>query len=331
MTKKIISILLVLLVIILWFYFIDVETVFLYFGQIKVRWVLAAILLSLLHTFLSAYKLSIFLNLIKKLSPFYIWGLLYIGAVISLLSSFPAGGFSMAYLLKTKTNVGYHKIVCILLVDYIVNILITLGIAMAGISYFIYYGKIKIPLVSIDTGFYILSGLSFIIIISKYVLTRIELNKYLFFKKLYVIYSQYKTGIMLYANKPRIIFQAIILAFINVLISGIMMVAYYKAFAAEINYLHLVFSINILSLLNTLPGLPFKLGQYELLSVITLPVLLNVDKNLIFSVAFVEHAINLSVSLLFGFTAVYFLHGELYASILSKFSHMISSKRTHLL
>lgn len=316
--KKVLSFLLGIIVIILWFYLVDIEAVFTYLDQINGWWIIVAITLSLLHTFISAYKLTIFLNLIKKLSTFYIWGLLYIGAVVSLLTSFPAGGFSMAYLLKTRTKIGYHKIVGILLVDYMVNVLVTIIIAFVGILYFIYSGKLIMPFVSLDKNFYIIIGLGIIGLTFINVLLKTLLKRNIFFNKLFVMYSQYRKGIILYKNNWNIIMHAIILACINASIGGLMIVTYYKAFSVDINYIHVLLSINILSLLNTLPGLPFKLGQYELLSVITLPTLLSIDKNLVFTVAFIEHSINLSISFLLGFIAVYFLHDELISTFFLK-------------
>lgn len=318
MIKKVLSVLIGLTVIILWFYLVDIEAVLLYLDQINGWWILVAISLSLFHTFLSAYKLTLFLNIIKKISTFYIWGLLYIGAVVSLLTSLPAGGFSMAYLLKTKTKIGYRKIVGILLVDYMVNVLVTICLALIGILYFIYSGKLGLPIISMDVKFYIFLGLGFIGLMYIIVLSKVPSKRNVFFSKLLFMYSQYRKGIILYKNNWKIFVKATILAGINAFISGLMIVAYYKAFSINLNYINVLLSINILSLLNTLPGLPFKIGQYEILSVITLPTLLSVDKNLVFTVAFIEHTINLSVSFLLGFVAVYFLHGELFSSVFLK-------------
>jgi len=318
MIKKVLSVLIGLTVIILWFYLVDIEAVLLYLDQINGWWILVAISLSLFHTFLSAYKLTLFLNIIKKISTFYIWGLLYIGAVVSLLTSLPAGGFSMAYLLKTKTKIGYRKIVGILLVDYMVNVLVTICLALIGILYFIYSGKLGLPIISMDVKFYIFLGLGFIGLMYIIVLSKVPSKRNVFFSKLLFMYSQYRKGIILYKNNWKIFVKATILAGINAFISGLMIVAYYKAFSINLNYINVLLSINILSLLNTLPGLPFKIGQYEILSVITLPALLSVDKNLVFTVAFIEHTINLSVSFLLGFVAVYFLHGELFSSVFLK-------------
>lgn len=331
MSKKVLSVLIGLTVIILWFYLVDIEAVLLYLDQINGWWILVAISLSLFHTFLSAYKLTLFLNIIKKISTFYIWGLLYIGAVVSLLTSLPAGGFSMAYLLNTKTKIGYRKIVGILLVDYMVNVLVTICLALIGILYFIYSGKLGLPIISMDVRFYIFLGLGFIGLICIIVLSKVPSKRNVFYSKLLFMYSQYRKGIILYKNNWKIFVKTTFLAGINAFISGLMIVAYYKAFSINLNYINVVLSINILSLLNTLPGLPFKIGQYEILSVITLPTLLSVDKNLVFTVAFIEHTINLSVSFLLGFIAVYFLHGELFSSVFLKLrTFAVKKGKNHL-
>lgn len=120
--KKLTYIFLTIAFIFLIYYMVDFKAGILLIGKAKWYFLIPAILMGILNSFLVAFKLKNTFSLIKKLSLKYFWALSNIGSMISIILPFSAGGFSMAYFLSKKAKVAYSKALFLIVADMLLGI-----------------------------------------------------------------------------------------------------------------------------------------------------------------------------------------------------------------
>lgn len=296
----------------LWFYFIDIHKIINYWQKVDIIYVLIAIALGVLQNFVAVSKLKLLLTLLGRISTLSLWAIGYLAAVLSTITVIPTGGISMVYYAKKKLSATYGKTIAVFLVDYLLNITITLLLAFSGFLFFSSIGKIKgigLDLPSIlSIALIIVSFLILIFIIFKSHFTSDKkLIKNKIFLKFISLFRQTKDGFLLASKAPLLLSTAFALAVINSMLGALEIFFYFKAFEVSLNFFTLLLAVNILAVFAYLPGAPTKLGQFEFFSLLTLPFLLSLNANVVFAVMLFSHLIGITIMLLGGIISFYFL------------------------
>lgn len=94
-------------------------------------WILASVIVRITIGVFATYRLRELLKIIgKPLKLFYVWNVANVGALISLLLPFSAGGFAMPYFLSKKLKSGYKKTLFMVFVDayFVWPLMVIIGI-----------------------------------------------------------------------------------------------------------------------------------------------------------------------------------------------------------
>jgi uncharacterized membrane protein YbhN (UPF0104 family) len=79
------------------------------------------------------------------------------------------------------------------------------------------------------------------------------------------------------------------------------------AFGLRPHIVDFVLAGSLLGILTLIPFTPLKLGQSEAAGVLTLPFLLHVDKNVVFTILFLQRVVSILYIFIVGFLSVYVL------------------------
>lgn len=289
--KKIFYLFLTIIFIFFWTIFVDIKEVLILYSNVNWLWVLVAVLMGIVQAFLASNKLRLLFSPLKKLSFLYVLALSYLGAFASLILHFSGGGFLMTYLLGKKLKTSYSTVFSIILVDFLIGVLINFIIAFLGIYFFISKDTYASNFRNILILFIAILAIS--IIFSVY-LTR-SLDKF-------------RKGILILINSKNVLLKAFL---ISIVVQGLGLLSFYlyfKAFEITPPVLSFIFASAIFYLLNLIPGIPAKLGQHELIGLITFPALLNIKAEIILSVVLLSHVIGITLIIAEGLIATYYLN-----------------------
>lgn len=134
--KKLTYIFLTFAFIFLIYYLVDFKSGILLIGKTKWYFLVLAVLIGILNSFLVAMRLQNTFSLRKKLLLKYFWALSNIGSMISIILPFSAGGFSMAYFLSKKAKTTYTKALSLIIIDMLLGISPILIMSPLAIYYF---------------------------------------------------------------------------------------------------------------------------------------------------------------------------------------------------
>jgi len=297
--RKIFYLLLTLFFIFLLFYFVDVKQAVSLIPGAKWHFILFSVILGIIGSLLIAFRLKILFSIVGEIPILYIWLLSYVGALASLILPFSVGGFAMAYFLSKKLKASYAKTLAILFVDFVLGVLLVFVLALFAVWHFS-----QKKLLTIKPGD--LNGLflplllailfSFLILIFK---SKLRLMENLLIRV--------KRGISLFSQSKIVLGKAVILTLILALLGLIQSYFFFMAFGIFPPVVDFLLASSLLGALNLIPGVPAKIGQFETLGVLTLPYLLNLDKNQVFAVLLTSHLISIILLLVLGGFSIYLL------------------------
>ena len=297
MTKKVLYLLLTILFILFWFYLVDFKEVAEVIAGIRWPFLIVAAALSLIPPLPAALRLKILFSRVCRLPIKFIWMVGYIASLASLSIPFYIGGFGAAYILARKAKTSYTKSFAILFVDFSFGVMLTFILGILGTVYFyqkrllsLKLGNLGVPLILFFAALVLMA--LFLILKSRY---KTISNFFLRLKKSLTIFT------------PKIVFLAFLLT-LTVFVLGVgSSYLYFLAFGLSPKVADFVLATSLFGLLGLIPGAPGKIGQYETFGVLTLPLLLNLDKNAVFAVLVVSHALSIVTTTILGIFSMYYL------------------------
>jgi uncharacterized protein (TIRG00374 family) len=301
--RNFVRLLIALVFIGLWFHLVDIEKAMYLIKGVEWNFVIVAVLVGLIRSFLRAFRLKILLSIISPISTWYAFGMSYISAAISTIFPTYIGGFSISYLLKNKLKTTYKKALAVVFLDFIVGVLFTIILAIIAVFYF--YKK-EILLSNYETQIQLVL---FVLLVSGAVLLIVIYKKYALFIK--GIFQRIKKSVLLFSKSQKILIRAVFLTIIVSLLMFLQSYLYFSALGLRPPILVFILAISIFNFLNLIPGVFAKIGQYETLGVLSLPYLLNIDKTAVFSTLLIQHIVNVSITLCAAAISIYFLKLEL--------------------
>jgi len=297
--RQIILVLSSVFFIFLWFRLVDFRQAI---GLIKqTRWLLIvlAIFFGLIYSLFSIWRLKVLLAIFGNISFWYLWLASWFSGLISLIFAFSLGGFGFAYLIAQKGKISYKKAFAILLVDYLIGIFLTF---FFGAIALVYFGQKKLLSIKPELGsIFFIGGLLIILAIFLILLLR---KKSGLVKK---SAAKLKSFLALFLSLRSVWGSVAILTLLMILIGFFQSYLFFVAFRMKPAILPLFLTGSLLGILNLLPGVPGKIGQYETFAVLTYPYLLGLDKEAVFAAFLLQHLISLSLTFVFGGAALYFL------------------------
>lgn len=302
--RKIFYLFLTITFIAFWFKLVDFEKAIEAVRNVKWQFIILALILGLFNSLVGALRLKTLFSVIADISVRFIWGLGYITALVSVLLPFYLGGISFAYLIAKKAKSSYAKSFSIIFFDFFIGVVITAIFAFFGIFYFYQKKLLSLKLLAFDSlGYAFLAVFLFVILVISSIVLR---NKVSVAKKLFV---KLKRGVALF-NKD-ILLRTGILTLVMVILGTSANYLNYMAFGMRPPILDFLLAGSLFGVLSMIPGAPTKIGQYETLGVLTLPYLLNLDKNSIFAMLLFTHVVSITTTLALGFLSLYFLRLDL--------------------
>lgn len=286
--RHIFYLLLTAVFIFLWFRLVDVPGAL---GLVsRVRWslVVLAVFLGILTSLIGAIRLKILLSIIADLPLFYIWTLGYATALLSTFFPFYVGGFSFAYFIAKRSKSSYAKSFAVIFVDFFLALVIIVFLGAFGL---VFFGQRKLFVIQYRLESFILAG----------VLTLAAIAILILFKK------RLKRGVILFSNSKSILLKASLLTLATSTLGFVQLYLYLLAFGLQPPVINFVMAGGLFSILGYIPGIFAKIGQYETFGVLTLPLLLNLDKNAVFAALLLQHAISITLILIVGLASIYYL------------------------
>lgn len=261
--------------------------------------VILAIIAGVFQTYLAAFRMKVLVSIITKIKISYFFWMGYLTSLVSTVFPFFVGGLSFAFLLSRKIKSSYTKAFGIALADFLFGISTIL--VLGAISLFFFGSKKLVLTAHID--------FERLILIILLVLGASAAPFFIGKKVAYLesIFSEVKKGIVLFSNSKLILTEALLLTLPITLLHFISLYLFFLALGIKPNFVEFILAASLLSILNLIPGAIAKIGQYETFGVLTLPYLLSLDKNVVFSVLLLQHAVSLVLIVVFGAISAYYL------------------------
>jgi uncharacterized membrane protein YbhN (UPF0104 family) len=258
-----------------------------YFSQVyllvkvsNIGFIILAVTIGTLSSILISLRQKYLFKIVKKdVSLLYLWLAGAASMLASLIAPFYTGSLTFAYFISKKTKVSYPKIFGIVLLDFIIAMIFAVIFGFIGA---IVWGVTK-PLAAI---IFLLLTLALVIFIVK--------NKS--FKVIKTLLKERK-----------LIYKSLAISFLIFILGNIEGYLFFLAFNIHLNLFYYVLATSLFGLLNLIPGLPAKLGQFELLGTLSYWYLLGVDKIQIGAVLLTQHLILLGISIVVGVVALGFV------------------------
>ena len=300
--RRIIYIILTLFFVFIWFKLVDLSRVADAIINVKWLFIILATVLALINSFLGALRLKTLLSVISDIPLSYIWGLGYITSLISLLFPFYLGGLSFSYFIAKKTKSSYAKAFSLIFIDFFIGVFITFSLAAFAIFYF---SKKKLLAISPDAfsnlTFAFVFALALVVIGAVFLKPKLKLFD--------ILLARIKRAPSLF--KRNIVLKVVILTAIMFVLGTSASYLNFLAFNMRPPIIDFLLASSLFGILSMIPGAPTKIGQYETFGILTLPHLLNLDKNSVFAMLLVTHVISITSSLALGFLSFYFLKFDL--------------------
>lgn len=292
-----------------WFYLVDFAKVVKILQQASLQFIVYAIFIGIIITVLTNLRLQAIMSLIGQRIPFiYLLTVNFFTSLLSTIFPFSAGGFVLAYLLAKKIKQSYIRVFSLLFFDYLLVVVPIVLLGPIAVYYFLTQGIITLALDTISWNSILL-----IVVFSILALTILGF----IYRKAEKIKNQAKSLFSLLLQSKVVLFQVALLTVVMVFFGNLSSYLYFLAFDMHPNIIAFVLAGALIGILNILPGTPMKIGQQEVIGVLTLPYLLHVDKDRIFAMLLVSHVIGIVITILCGIWAQYVLGFDL--TMLKKF------------
>lgn len=263
------------------------KIIYSYFNQVYLLikesnfgFIVLAVTIGIISSFLVALRQQFLFKIVKRdVSIIYLWLAGSASMLASIIAPFYTGSLTFAYFISKKTKVSYSIIFGIVLLDFIVGISFTLFFGFIGV---IVWGVTK-PLAAI---IFLIITVALVIFIFK--------NK---------SFKVIKTLV----KERKLIFKSLTVSLLLFVLGNIEGYLFFLAFNIRPNPFYYVLATSLFGLLNLIPGLPTKLGQFELLGTLSYWYLLGVGKVQISAVLLTQHLILLGISIVVGVAALGFV------------------------
>ncbi|OGM02180.1 hypothetical protein A2115_01565 [Candidatus Woesebacteria bacterium GWA1_41_8] len=297
--KKVFYVLVTTLFIATWFLLVDVKGAL--FLAIKGNWglIFLALLAGFTSSLIASLRLKFLISIIGEIPYLEVLALGWLGGLISLILPFYVGGFSMAYLVSKKLKISYLKSFTVLFLDFAIGVLPTLILGIFSVIYFVQKKLVSFRSQPPET-----LGVAFLILLLLLIFFLVFVRRF----NQGEIILRLKRGAQLFSNSQKKLILALFLNLLAFFFGLLSFYLYFLAFGLFPGILDFALAGSILGILGLVPGAFAKIGQYETFGVITLPFLLGLDKNGVFAVLLISHAISITTTLTLGLTSLYLLN-----------------------
>jgi uncharacterized membrane protein YbhN (UPF0104 family) len=302
--KKFFYIIFTIILIGVWFYLIDFNIIRSIIYNVNWFYIFLATILGLIFSLLGSWRLKYLLSLVGEIPFKYVWSISNIGALISLISPFSLGGIMMPYIIAKKLRSSYIKIFPLIVLDAYISLPVGIILSIFAIIYFLKQRRI-ISSFSFETPIVLIISILVLIFFTGVFMA------YLFFKQtIRKTFIQLSQKIKILLDKKSLFKRIILITLMMNIIGALSFYLYFLAFQMNPNIIDFILATNLLGILNIISLTPFKLGQYETAGILTLPYLLHLDINRVFTLLIISRALSLLTIILTGLFAIYLLRFE---------------------
>lgn len=293
------------MVIIISFYFVDSKEVLRSISNINWFWFSLSMLLTIITSLLGSLRLKIILNLITNISLFFVWAIGHIAGLISFVLPFSAGGLAMVGFISKKSKVSYEKTFFALFLN---NMVVYVFGTLLGILGVIFFMRKKLLAVNydLDYNFLLLTTIFFILLL----IIIFAVSKFRI-KSINVLLLKFKQNIGFFIKSKIVLLKVIVLTVLITFTQIIQLYFLYNAFGMYPPLIDLFLATNLIILMGIIPLGIIKYGQFEIVGILTLPYLLNLDKNKIFTLLLTAHMASLIIMLIGSMLSLYYLKLDL--------------------
>lgn len=287
-------------------FFVDFSKAFVFIFSADYKFLIFAVSLSVVFSFFSTWRLKVLLSVIGDIPFWYLWGLGYVGAFISIIFPFSAGGFIVTYILSKKLQVSYIKLFSLLFIDFLLNYVINIILAPFAAWYFLQKHLISI---APNEGEIIFLSAGILITCVVFFLVKSKIHAFVLKAKVYIASIK-----KIFSKKREFVYLSFRLFLLTVCIGGIGVLqnySFYLAFNLAPPIIDFILANSIFVLTTLLPGIPLRLGQYETFGVLTLPYLLKLDSTAVFATLATSHFLSYAISSVLGIFSLYYLKIDL--------------------
>ncbi len=201
----------------------------------------------------------------------------------------------MPIFVSKKLKVAYRKVLGIFFIDAFFALPITIIIAPIAGMYFIKNKMVSLVFTRLDIFFY----LAFLLLIIFIFLAK-KTNEY---KRLTGMLTK---AWILVRGANKVLAKAVVITLALMMINILQSYLYFMAFGMRPAFLDFFLAGILLGLLSLMPSaMPMKIGQTETFGLITLPYLLNLDKNTVFAMLITQRMVGIIYILTMGAISFY--------------------------
>ncbi|OPX26264.1 MAG: hypothetical protein B1H05_02590 [Candidatus Cloacimonas sp. 4484_140] len=288
--KIILGILVGIVLLTVWLYFIDINSVLNHLKKVKIHFVILASFLYLLSYFIRSVRWQKILApvcKIKIMNAFTIW---IAGNFLNYIIPIRAGEFAKSYFLKRTKGVPISKSLPSIFIDKVFDSFsIFIVIALIPLLQVNISKPLLILIFLLIAVFIIGVGILIISTVNKPFVVKI-LTKFFFFipkkfkTKFFEIIEIFVEGVGLFKHHSNILPSVIGLTIIAVLIDSVYFFFMFRAFAQVIPFPIILFGYTLIYLSYILPTPPAQIGSNELIMVLVFSVGLGLNKDMVSAV-----------------------------------------------
>ncbi|MFC1711410.1 flippase-like domain-containing protein [Patescibacteria group bacterium] len=276
-----------------WFRLIDWPQLVSFLEKANLIFLIPILLLMIGNSLLSSWRFKILMQPVGKASVFYFWRINLIGSLTSLIIPFRAGAFLRTYLFKNKFASSFSTCFAISFLDSLIvlfplvlfsPIFFLPGLILFGLFWF--FGR------SQTFRRLILS-----------LIKKSPLGKDLKKRGLRLLVN-FKKSFVMVSKKREILVLPFFLSILGYFLKALGMYLFFWMLGARVEFFSLLMALATFSLSNLIPGLPVKIGQYELFGLLIFTFFIPVDKNLVAAVLLLSHFIGITFVLAAGFLSI---------------------------
>lgn len=273
---------------VVWLRLVEVERMVELIRLMEWRWLgwsLAVLGLSLV---LSVVRLQLLLGVEVKAGFRYLLKLNVIGQAASVVAPANAGGFLRGYLLKKKFKRSFSIMFGVVLVDFLMSVGVSLVVGLLALGWFLQ------QLVWVG-----LAGL--VLVLGVGLMLSPELvKKWWRFKAGKQQVDDLVRVLVKLKQAPMRLMAAGMVSGLILLSLGLMMWLVVRGLGGEVSVWRLVLAHSVVGLVSLVPGIPAKIGQYELAGLMALSGLVGLDVSLAGTATVLTHMLMVSVSMGLG-------------------------------
>lgn len=300
----IIRVILAALFLFIWFKLVDIVELLSLLSQIQAVWLLPVVLIFLVTAILGVFRLKILLEPTFPASFLYLLKLNIIGSAASIVAPANFGGFLRAYLLKKKFEAPFSRAFGFILLDF----LFTLGtVFLIGLPAIVFFtpraGGVEYYL------FFLLVAIAIFLVVLIAILSPQEAKRVSFFiigkirptrlrERLERQIEELWKAFLVLSKTPIRLISAFLLSLAIFLLSGISIFFLFVSFGVLINPAVVIPVYAIFGMANSIPAVPAKVGQYELIGLVIFTTFLDVETNVVAGVVLLLHILGITFSLI---------------------------------